>query len=386
MQKLRLFLLTLSHFTTDTYATMLAPVLPLVILKLGLTNASAGVLGTVMSLASLSQPLMGLGADRMRRRYLLIAGIAMAAIFGPLLGVAPSYWIVVLVLGLCGIGVSAFHPQSFSLAGDLSGNRRSFGLALFIFGGTMALGVTPLWITAYADRFGLEMLPIVTIPGLILALIVVRLLPLDNPRVQTQDLAATWSALAKHAGPLSIIILVVILRTVTSLAFGTFLAVLGQERGLTAREAGSIPMSIYQTSGVVGTLVAGYLADRVNSRPLVWGSILLASPALYAYLIFDGWLGLLFLGLGGALILSSNSVLVAVAQKMFPENAALASSLPLGFSWGIAGLSLPLVGYAADHIGMAETLKYVALLPIPTAALALFLPSGSRKEIAEGSS
>jgi MFS transporter, FSR family, fosmidomycin resistance protein len=380
VQKTRLFLLTLAHFLIDTYATMLAPVLPLVIAKMGLSYASAGVLGTVMSIVSLSQPLMGVWADRMRRRYLVVAGVVMAALFGPLLGVASSYGAIIVVLALGGVGVSAFHPQGFSLAGELSGPRRSFGLSLFIFGGTLALGATPLWVTAYADRFGLERLPFIALPGLAVALVVFRFLPLENPRIQKQDLGTMWKSLARKWGPLTLITVIVILRSVTSIAFGTFLAVLGQERGLAAGEAGRVPLSVYQTSGVVGSLIAGYLADRVDPRPLVWGSILLAAPALYGYLLTDGWFGYALLGLGGGLILASNSVLVAVAQEQAPEHAALASSLPLGLSWGVAGLTLPLVGYAADQIGMAETLKYLALLPIPTALLSLFLPGGADRK------
>ena len=67
--------------------------------------------------------------------------------------------------------------------------------------------------------------------------------------------------------------------------------------------------------------------------------------------------------------------MVALAQEIAPENTGLASSLPLGFSWGLASLSLPIVGGIADQIGVAQTLEYLALLPILTGILALFLPA-----------
>ena len=73
-----------------------------------------------------------------------------------------------------GFGVAAFHPQVFSLAGELSGDRRAFGIALFIFGGTMGLGVTPLWMPYYAEHIGLDLLPLVTIPGILFLLAVWR--------------------------------------------------------------------------------------------------------------------------------------------------------------------------------------------------------------------
>ena len=78
---------------------------------------------------------------------------------------------------------------------------------------------------------------------------------------------------------------------------------------------------------------------------------------------------------GGGLLMSSNSIMITLAQELAPENSGLASSLPLGFSWGLASLTLPVIGYFGDQIGVAETLKYLALLPILTAGLAFFLPS-----------
>ena len=159
-----LLVITVAHFCVDSYATMLAPLLPVVMVRLDLNYTSAGLLGAVGSIANMGQPLLGMWADRMARRYLVIAGLLIAAIFAPLLGVAPSYPVLVVVLCLGGFGVAAFHPQVFSLAGELSGERRSFGLAIFIFGGTMALGCTPFWAPYYAEHIGLDLLPLVALP------------------------------------------------------------------------------------------------------------------------------------------------------------------------------------------------------------------------------
>lgn len=376
MQKIRLFLLTLSHFCVDTYATMLQPVLPLIREQLGLSLAQTGFLGTIVSICNISQPLMGLWADRMARRYLVIAGLALTAVFAPLMGVAPNYAVLGVVLALGGIGVAAFHPQVFSLAGELSGPRRSFGLALFIFGGTLGLGLTPLWVPVYAERLGLAALPLVSIPGLVFVFLLWRFMPLDNPHIADRKPANLSQSLGPESRSLALITLVVILRSVSGLGFGTFLTLLGRERGLDLIEGG-IALGVYNTAGVVGGLAAGWLADRFTPRPLVWGSLLLSAPALFAFLhVEDVIAGYALLALGGGLLLASNSILVAMAQELAPENSGLASSLPLGFSWGLASLSLPLIGYAGDQIGVEETLKYLALLPILTALLALRLPGG----------
>ena len=375
MQKIRLFLITLSHFCVDSYATLLQPLLPLLKANLGLSLAQTGFLGTIVSICNISQPLLGLWADRMARRWLVVGGLILATVFAPLMGLAPDYLTLVGILALGGIGVAAFHPQVFSLAGELSGPRRSFGLALFIFGGTLGLGLTPFWAPAYTNHFGLENLPYVSIPGLLFLLLLLRFIPLDNPNFANGKSNAQWRNLGAHAGPLFLITAIVILRSVTGLGFGTFLALLAQERGLDL-VAGGIPLGIYNIAGVVGALLVGYLADRIDPKPLVWGSLLLSVPPLYAFIYAEGALAsnvLLFIG--GGLLMSSNSIMVAMAQELSPENTGLASSLPLGFSWGLASLTLPLIGYLGDHIGVAETLKYLALLPILTAVLAFYLPS-----------
>ena len=375
MQRIRLFLITLSHFCVDSYATLLQPLLPLLKANLGLSLAQTGFLGTIVSICNISQPLLGLWADRMARRWLVVGGLILATVFAPLMGLAPDYLTLVGILALGGIGVAAFHPQVFSLAGELSGPRRSFGLALFIFGGTLGLGLTPLWAPTYTNHFGLENLPYVSIPGLLFLLLLLRFIPLDNPNFANGKSNAQWRNLGDHAGPLFLITAIVILRSVTGLGFGTFLALLAQERGLDL-VAGGIPLGIYNIAGVVGALLVGYLADRIDPKPLVWGSLLLSVPPLYAFIYAEGALasnGLLFIG--GGLLMSSNSIMVAMAQELSPENTGLASSLPLGFSWGLASLTLPLIGYLGDHIGVAETLKYLALLPILTAVLAFYLPS-----------
>ena len=136
------------------------PVLPLLKTQLGLNLTQTGFLGTIVSICNISQPLMGMWADRMKKRYLVIGGLLLSAIFAPLLGIISNYWLLVITLAFVGIGVAAFHPQVFSLAGELSEPRRSFGLAWFIFGGTIAIGLTPIWVPLFAETIGLSLLPL----------------------------------------------------------------------------------------------------------------------------------------------------------------------------------------------------------------------------------
>jgi len=63
-----------------------------------------------------------------------------------------------------------------------------------------------------------------------------------------------------------------------------------------------------------------------------------------------------------------------MAQELAPANSGLASSLPLGLSWAWPASPCP-DRALADRISVAATLDYLALLPLVTAVLALFLPA-----------
>ena len=68
MHRAHLFLLTIAHFCVDSYASMLSPALPFIAAKLDLSLTTVGQLVAIVSLSSISQPLMGIWADRMARR------------------------------------------------------------------------------------------------------------------------------------------------------------------------------------------------------------------------------------------------------------------------------------------------------------------------------
>ncbi len=377
MQKSKLLVVTASHFCVDTYATLLAPLLPLMMAKMGLNLAAAGLLASFFSITSFTQPFMGVWGDRMKRRRLVIGGLVLASVM-PLMGVANTYPMLLVILFLGGIGVAAFHPQVFSLVGELSQPRRSFGISVFVFGGTLGIGLTPWWAPYFADRLGLHWLPVLMPFGVVFALLLLRFVPLDNPQVTTRG-QSIRDVLRGRVRPLMLVTAVAFMRTITAMGMGIFLPILADQRGLSSAYVG-IPLGVYSLAGVCGSLLAGYLADRYHAKPLIWGSILLSGPVLVASLYADGLSHYLLLAFGGFLVLSSNPLTISMAQEIAPQNSGLASSLTLGFSWSLASLAYGPIGYVADMVGIVPTLAGVACLTLPTGLLALFLPSTRHHE------
>ncbi|MCY4483271.1 MAG: MFS transporter [Spirochaetaceae bacterium] len=374
VQRRPLLPLSVGHFCVDSYAGMLAPMVPLLQERLGLSLAATATIGAVMAFSNLSQPLFGLLGDRLRRRNLVPAGVLLAAVCMPLMGVTASFALTLVVIAAGGLGVAAFHPQSFVIAGDLSGARRAFGIALFVFAGTVGLATTPTWLTFTVDAFGTKVLPLAALPGVAAALAIWRWVPLRADPAQDQGWRAVGAQLTASLRPLATILAVVVLRNVTFLGFNLFIAILNRDRGM-GLMAGGIALSVYSLAGVLASLGVARIADRTDAKPLVWGSLAAAAPFLFAYALVPGPVSLLLLAAGGGLLGSSTSVMVALAQQAAPGQRALASSLPLGMSWGLASLTLPLLGWIADLAGVTVMLSALGWLPLVAAAIAFrFLP------------
>jgi len=372
IQRRRLLPLAIGHFCVDSYAGMLAPMVPLLQERLQLSLAAAGAVGAVVAFSNLSQPLLGLLGDRMRRRTLVPLGVLLAALCMPLLGVAPNYPLLLVTVALGGLGVAAFHPQSFVIAGDLSGRRRAYGIALFVFAGTSGLALTPVWVTFVVDRAGAEVLPLASLAGVAAALLIWRHVPLAADPAGDRSWRGVGAQFVASVRPLAAILAVVVLRSIAFLGFNLFIAVLARDRGLTLA-AGGVALSVYNLSGVLASLGLGRIADRVDPKPLICGSLVLSVPFLWAYAALPGPLSFVWLALGGALLGSTTAVMVALAQQAAPGQRALASSLPLGLSWGLASLTLPLLGWIADQVGVTAMLRGLAWLPLAAAAIMLLL-------------
>jgi FSR family fosmidomycin resistance protein-like MFS transporter len=166
---------------------------------------------------------------------------------------------------------------------------------------------------------------------------------------------------------------IVVLRTLTALAFATFVPVMLTRRGLTVSQAGAIVAAYLFASGA-GGFFGGPAADRFGPRRVIAWSLVLATPFLLAAPLLTGWLFIVVLALGGFFLQSTLPVNVIFGQALAPVSAATVSSLMMGFAWGVGGFSVPIVGAIADHHGIEHTLVGLALIPLAAAAVSMGLP------------
>jgi FSR family fosmidomycin resistance protein-like MFS transporter len=369
-----ILLLAATHFVVDGFSNILAPLLPLIINNLHLTLAGAGTLQMCFLIAnSVAQLGFGHMADRWRPRVLLIVGPLTAAAILPFIGWAGSAWTLAAVLVAGGLGGAAFHPPAAALVHKLAGLRTGLAMSIHISAGSLGFSLGPLLFAPIVQRYGLRWLPIVIVPAMLAFAVLLRRMP-PLQRLHESHETGGFSALRPYARPLTLLYLIVVLRTLTAQAFGTFAPVMLTGRGMSIAAAAS-SISIFLFAASTGGFFGGPVADRFGARRVIILSLVLAAPFLAVAPTLSGWPFVITLSIGGFLLQSTLPVNVTFGQRLAPISAATVSSLMMGFAWGTGGICVPLVGLVADRIGIASTLTWLAALPIVAAALALPLPA-----------
>ena len=155
-----IFALSLVHFTGDFYASFLTPLLPLFVEKLGLTLVQVGfITGFSRFLAFVVQPPAGYLADHYETRFFVLGGPLLATVFMSLIGIAPSFLTLLLLVSLGSVGVSMFHPTSAGMVSAYAGSRFGLSMSLFNLGGTLAFGLGPIFIATFVQAYGLDASP-----------------------------------------------------------------------------------------------------------------------------------------------------------------------------------------------------------------------------------
>ncbi len=363
-----------THFIVDGYGNIYAPLLPVLVPSLHLSLAAAGALATCFQMAaSVAQLGFGPIADRWRPRVLLVCGPLLAVAVLSLIGLPRTALELAAVLLVGGLGGAAFHPPAAALVHRTS-EKKGTAMAVHITGGTIGQALAPLLFAPFVGRYGLAWTPLLAVPGLaVLAVGLRRVPPIAlQPRAHEHR---GFRGLRPYALPLTLLYLIVVLRTLTSAAFSTFMPVMLTRRGLTVGQAGTI-VAVYLFATGLGGFFGGPLADRLGARRVIVWSLVLAVPFLALAPALSGWQFVTVVSIGGFLLQSTLPVNVTFAQMIAPISAATVSSLMMGFAWGTGSISVPFVGMLADRIGIEPTLTAVAVVPLAAALLAWGLPGG----------
>jgi FSR family fosmidomycin resistance protein-like MFS transporter len=372
---LPLVLFCAGHFLIDLYSAALSVLQPLLVSRFQLSFTQAGILGGVLiSSSSVMQPVYGYLADRFPSRLFSALAPATAAVFMMSLGWAPGFVGLLVLVWLGGAGIASFHPQATSNAVAHITVNRGRAMAIFICSGTLGMACGPAFFSALLGRRGLDALPWGALPGVLMTVVLLLFMPPIERRTGSRR-DSGWSALRAVWRPITILYLLVFIRSVVQVTFTQFLPLyLHTQRGYSLGQS-SLSLSIYLLGGALGGLAGGTLADRFGGRLVILASMIGSMPFLMLFLFTQGWLSIFGLFLSGLILLFTIPVNVVMAQQLAPAQTGTVSALMMGFAWGTAGLIfIPLTGWFADLVSMQAAFSGLILFPLAGFALALKLP------------
>lgn len=374
-----IFALFLIHFIGDFYTSFVNPLLPKFIEKFSLSLTEVGLItGISRLLAFMVQPSIGYVADHYRTRFFVLGGPLLAITFISLVGVAPTFPILLVFVVLGSIGSSMYHPTAAGMVSTFSGPNLGFSMSLFNMGGTMAFGLGPLLITYLVGRFGLSASPVTILIGIVAMVYPFKVVPCPEEE-GLKDLGFIGSmkeVLGKVWKSIALIWIISVLSSFVSQTFWTFLPVLCSGEGFSLFFIGAT-VSLYNIAGAMSGLIAGHLSDRIGYKSIFYVSSLLSTIFLYLLIALPGWI-LLNAFLSGFFIMAIVPLFVTMGQELAPKGKSIVSSLMMGLAFGVGGMMTPIAGYFADLFSIRSVLSALALLPVLMVPLIYLLPETKR--------
>ena len=354
-----------THAIHDTYTGMLPALLPALIEKFMMTNTAAGLLTVFLRLPSLIQPLIGRLADHKNLKYFIILTPALTGIGMSLLGVAPTYGLLILLLILAGFSSAGLHAIAPVVGSTFSGNRLGRGMSFWMVGGEMGRALGPIVVVTAISYLTLEGLPWLMIAGVLMSFFLYEKLKDVSTIAEETKKPVHWrEALTEIRWVMLPIGILVFTRSMVTATLTTFLPTFLKSEGSSLWVAGA-SLTILEISGMMGAFLAGSLSDRLGRRTMLFISYLATPILMVLFVQSNTIMKIPLLILLGFFAIAIVPVLMAVVIENTSENRSFANGIYMALSFALQALATFLVGFISDLSSLRITFLISAgVLPL----------------------
>jgi len=395
-----------SHVVVDIYPIFF-PVLQITLaFQLGLKPWQVAVIyASNQILSGLPQSLAAWLSDRHDTRIAGPIGLTMSCVCACLIGFAPNFWVLWLLLAIAMIGNGIYHPIAGAQAGQLGGrvlsHGRAWAVSIFFAAGMVGSVIGPIVSTRMNAAFGITSIVWLIPLGLITAFIlhrvtahathrdrshaaVVASIPPDEARIRWK---AVWLLYAGNAVRFTV-------NTAMFVLFNIWAArAIPHDAAAATILNGNLVVAMTIGMGV-SAIAAGRLTKPGTEKRVIvvlsiFGAIFtaLTSYAGHQWGMWPMYICAALTSLGFSSVLP---ITIGLAQRLLPHRTGLASSLMMGGSWALAAVAPFIVNlFVGEHalpgslsegrLDLAFALFGVMLLF--AGALALLMPTDIIKKV-----
>jgi len=376
-----------AHFGHHLVTALTSPLMPMIRSEFGLDYTQSGFVLSAFGLAyGIGQLPSGWLADHIGRRIMITVGILGVAVCGLLIGLSSTYIMMIVFLGLMGLMGGGYHPAaSPAVASTVEPQHRGSALGFHLIGGSLSYFIAPLVAVAIAGVLGWRgpfiLLSITAIAFGVAFYILMGRLPGLNKTVQKTSSSAQ-SQLIEKPGRVRRLVVFIVLSSITGAMLHSaqaFIPLFLVDRFHISKEAAGAFPAIFASSGLWGSALGGYLADRFGRVRMIFIVCLAIGTLIY-------FLNLAPFGIAmGALLVVIG--MFAYMRMPITESYIIMNSSEkrrstiLGIYFFTAtegsGVLMPLFGNIIDTMGFATCFAIVAISILVTTLICLFLLRGS---------
>ncbi len=373
-QSSRVAALSVVHLVHDVYTSFLAPALPKIIEKLGMSYGMAGLLAVIQRIPSLFNPLMGIIAERPSMKYLVIVSPAITAVAMSLIGIAPGYIFLAILLFVSGISSMMWHIPSPVMIKFLSGKRTGKGMSYYMVGGELARTLGPLIILGVIELWGLEgtwkMMPLGFVASFVLYLNFrnVDIKPSENSHLEGNY----WRIFRRFSAAFILTGGFTFFQAGMKASLTYYLPTFLTDSEGHSLAFADISLTVLQLAGAAGALFAGTISDRLGrAQTLLIISMITPLLMLVFLNVEGGWIIPVLIPLGFFLF-APTAVMMAMVQDLHTEKKAFVNAIYMTINFFISSLVIPMVGVITDHFGFRTSYMAFNLLAFGAVGIVMY--------------
>jgi FSR family fosmidomycin resistance protein-like MFS transporter len=228
----------------------------------------------------------------------------------------------------------------------------------------LAGALSPIYAVGLVTVFGFTWMPVAAmIPVLIFAAVTYYYIPdIQDKSLFKPSTESFFSNFRNVFGQIYRIWIVAFSRAVSGQGLRFFLPLVISSRGGQLTEIGTV-LFVITIGASVSPVICGKIADIFGAkRTLV--VILFSIPFLLVPAsLTEGIPSILLFMVGYALLTATEPITNAMAQQSAPNSRGMASSIIMGFAFGLGGVVTAPLGAVADHFGLTATMLIIAVIP-----------------------
>lgn len=361
-----------SHGIMHAYLVLLPALIPLLKGDLG----NYGTLGLLTSLVFLfygwgSFPV-GFLADRVSKKRLISASMALCGISAVLVSFSHSLPLTALALILLGIGASLYHPPGYASMALLSPEMRGRYMGIQGLGGDLGMAISFFTTTAIGSYLGWRNAFLAWgVLGIVMAVVDMTTIIDETIEIDTKVARLGYLETLRrmfstdHLRNLLLVSVIVVCSGALWNGVSAFILVyINEVKGVGLLIAGGLSTFKY-TIGAFGNILGGELSDRLGRRKILLFGFGLFTISLLALTIVPGNLALMFLMvavLGFSFFITQSPMNALIGDVSHRDTVGVTYGVNFSIKYGIGSFAPAIAGYLAAQFSMDYVFYFFAVI------------------------